>query len=211
VVGENTGTQTADVIFEGRMQGAFTLMRCGGEFVRVDKIGMCKALAGGELTFSSPEMKGTMFAIGSSCAIAEQADLSLGQTIKLQVPTGRCVIDLAWVNGSASQKSRVLILGQDREARELDNPLMVRDGGSRRIYKPIGANLTSTEIYQGERVVWRSGVRDQDSYTISSDKDGGPWGADYIACHTAYSQALQSISGSCYNLSSDKEVPYFFK
>lgn len=207
VVGENTGVQTADVIFDTRVQGAFAVMTCGGVVSKVDKVGVCRALEGARLEFGTSEQKGTMVVIGSSCRVSSQIDLSARRSVALQVPEGRCVIDLGWVNGQVQQRSRVLVLGQSRESRELDNPLMVRDGDKRRVYKPIGASLTSTEIYQEDKVLWRSGSRDDDSYSF---EDKG-WPPGSIACHTSYSQALQSISGSCYNLDSDKEVPYFFK
>jgi hypothetical protein len=203
VVGEGTGTQTAVVIFESRMQGSFATMTCGNTVSKVDKVAVCKALEGARLEFATAEQKGIMAVVGTSCGVSSRIDLSERRSISLQVPDGRCVVDLGWVNGGVRQRSRVLVLGQSRESRELDNPLM--DKG--RIYKPIGANLTATEVYSGDKILWRSGAKEQDSYSL----EGESWPSGSIACHTSYSQSLQSISGSCYNLGSDKEVPYFFK
>jgi hypothetical protein len=213
VAGEKTGVQTADVVFDSKMDGDFVEMTCANKKTSVDRVALCQALEGAELTFTPKNLQGTIIVIGTGCGVSARSEGS--SPIKLRVPSGRCVIDLSWVNLDSSKRSRVLVIGHPRSDQELDNPLMVREGSKRRIFKPIGAAIMSTEIYSGDTILWRSGEREQDSYHIDPKEDNASgleeWPKGAIACHTAYSRTLQSISGSCYTLDSDREIPYLFK
>lgn len=78
--------------------------------------------------------------------------------------------------------------------------------------------MVSTEIYLGQQTLWRSGVRKDESYVLRPGEDNGEaykssgkWPQDAVACHTAYTDVFDSMSGSCYDLNAMREVPYFFR
>jgi hypothetical protein len=93
---------------------------------------------------------------------------------------------------------------------------MVKDGDGVKVYKPLNASILSTEIYDGTAVIWRSGPRDQEYYTLNPNSDNiegvRVWGDTQVMCHTAYSDVLNSTSIMCYNPVSGQDIPqYIFK
>lgn len=214
VAGEKTGVQSALIVYDDRMSGTFLEMVCGSQavYAPVNKVASCQALEGARLAFRYKPKVGVGLAHASGCGLTQRLDLTKEQTFEVRVPPGHCEIDFAWVTADKSEKTRVLVVGDKRESRELDSPLMVKEGNGYRVYKPNSATIISTEVYDGERVVFRSGVRDNESYSLTPGSDGpNPWPASGVACHTAYSDTLNSMSSVCYQVSTMRETPYVFK
>lgn len=188
--------------------------------------------------------KSHLFVVGTGCGINEKRSLENFTPIEIDMPRGLCIVDVGMVVDGArfireagvsftvpewppvrtltdkdlKLKSRFLLIGEDRSARKLDNPVMVREKDSVRVYKPQGATMVATEIYLKERVLWRSGVRKDESYVLRPSEDNGEqyrssgkWPSGTVACHTAYTDKFNSMSTSCYDLNTLREMPYFFR
>lgn len=227
VAGQNAGVQSAIILIDHRFHTSkptlhdYLTFSCSGPFEKTSGgLGVCKGLEGGRFSVKPtvPQPSGTMFLVGSSCGITRTMDLSKDKEAEVYLPNGSCILDVGMVVDQKKYKSRFLLIGEDRTARKIDSPIMIKERDGRRVYRPQGANMTSTEIYHEGGVLWRSGVRDQDSYTIDPDKDNaepykskGIWPRGAIACHTAYAEDIDSIGGSCYDLNTLVEKPYFFR
>lgn len=208
VYGDQAGLQMATIIQEPAPLDHIADLPC---LEASTGLYTCSGLEGARLTVAS-KTPGTLLILGSGCGINIRSET--GVTV-LKLPKGACVVDLALVTADSSKRARLLLLGRDRQKRELDTPLMVLDGANRRIIKPLGASMTATEIYLGDQVLWRSGVRADDSYKLDPSKDNadglGNWPQGSVGCHSAYSAEFNSFSGSCFDMNSGTELPYTFK
>jgi hypothetical protein len=153
--------------------------------------------------------------IGSQCEIITKLDAkNAGEIIELKTPKDFCIIDISNQNLEGFQRARLFVIGMLREKREIDSPTQFKDGEKRRVVTPIGTDFIHTEIYEDEKRVWSSGQRKAESYHLDPEADNkegyDSWKPNPFACHTAYSAQYDSVSGSCYNLYTNEEVPYFF-
>ena len=220
VAGEDAGVQVAAIVFEPKaLYNPWNIdYRCGQTDATVNgSVGICKAFEGAIVTFESNMKDREFHAIGTACGVNAE---SQNGRLQFAMPEGVCLVDMGRLSadGETTWRTRFLFLGQDRAARKLDNPTMVFQRGGVRVYKPQGARIISSEIYLKDKIIWRSGSRNDDSYFLAPDKDNsgkykesGKWPDGSIVCHTAYTNEFDSMSGSCYDIKSHREVPYFFR
>lgn len=233
VTGEDAGVQTAALVLEPRAVTQSNVWRdflhfsCDGDMRPTSKgVGFCRGFEGARVRVRLNEApkSGKFFLVGTSCGINQVLDFDLIRSgpsplqVEFTMPEGICLLDAGLASEGKKTKSRVMLVGEDRGARKLDNPVMVLDGKDRRVYKPQGAKMVATEIYLGQQILWRSGVRKDESFVIRPGEDNGDaykssgkWPQDSVSCHTAYTDVFDSMSGSCYDLNTMREVPYFFR
>lgn len=177
-------------------------------------VGFCRALTDATLKFRINK-PGITEVIGSQCEIIAKLDSNTaGEIITVKVPKDFCVIDLSNQNLEGFERARFFVIGVKRDKREIDSPTQFKDGDKRRVVKPIGTDFIHTEIYEDGKRVWSSGEREDNTYhldpTIDNKSGYNTWQPNTFACHTAYNAQYDSVSGSCYNLKTNEEVPYFF-
>jgi hypothetical protein len=227
VAGEKAGIQTGIILADHRFHEKppqlhdYLKFSCAGPIQETSGgLAVCKGLEGSRffVSLKQPEKEGTMFLVGTGCGITRTVNLAESNTAEIFLPSGSCVLDVGVVVRQMKLKTRFMLLGIERTIRKIDDPVMSQEGSNRRVYMPQGANLASTEIYFGNTVLWRSGIRMDSSYVIRPNADNGEpyrsqdkWPDGAIACNTAYAEDIDSVSGTCYDLRTMVEKPYTFK
>lgn len=196
-------------------------------------LGVCRGLVGAEVLVRLKAKENTAVVIsGSKCEIFEQYRLKVGESfsVRFDLSKGVCPVTVEAMALKKTVRSVFLFVGIPRENYMIDSPLLVKDGNMRRAILPISASMLSVEIYKGEKIVWRSGRKDasfsfndnSNSGSGSSSSTEGGWSdrgevesvsADFsglVGCLTGYSRDSNSMSGACYDLSTMKELSYFF-
>lgn len=220
ISGVGTGTQTGVMVFDIKSNRSKELLyRCGrqgdphmfGDTTSLvvgdgenSGIGACQVLSGNKIrvTWDRNLHPAVLNVAAISCGIADQKnylkeDLP-GHDITVQ--HGICVYDMSLVTSSGTKKVRLVTLGDSGGRSELDNPVVVRqDGRKFRVVKPLGADIYNTEIYRGNRVIWRSEKRDSKSFHIDREDDV-KWEEGDLICTTAYRDADGSMGKSCYRV-----------
>lgn len=197
VFGDEAGLQVAAIIQEPKTLDHIADLPCQEASTGLYT---CKGLAGSRLAVK-PLSAGTLIVLGSGCGI----NLRSTSSVDIVIPEGACVVSMSLVTAKQTLSSRMLLLGAAREKRELDSPIVLKDGDEVRVIKPLSATAMTSEVYQGETIIWRSGQKKDDSYKMDMPANGT------IMCHTAWSQELNSVSGICYNSGTFTEVPYQFR
>lgn len=232
VSGEDTGVQAGLIIYDNRNydSSGFIEMSCAAsdDFVPVTKAASCSGLNGAKLVFRVNPKKvvaGGFLLVGSwdtryNCNLKEERKLTGDPALDListKIDTGPCILEVAWVKSASEvNKVRILTSGKAREDRELDNVLAVAEGDGVKVYKPNGASIVSSELYELGHVLWRSGPHAEDSYVLNPKEHNAlnrkTWGVGTVLCHTAYSASFNSFSGTCYKADgTNQEIPYSFK
>ena len=219
VVGIDAGVQNAVFLYQSDkfLVDMFDYSCAGNDFLKtVNGVGKCKALEGSSFTIrvTPPANIGTVNIEGSLCGIRDKITFVSKDpiTISIKVPKNVCPVDVQMVTKDKDMRSRFILAGEDRKRIGLDNPLMIQDGDGKRIFMPITGTVMSTEFYYQDKVVWRSGFRKDDSYRLVPDKDSwtSGWPDGTVACHSAWS-TVNAFSGSCWDLKTNREIPYYFK
>lgn len=178
-------------------------------------VGSCSAFAGSTLRLRMTANPGIVNVIGSSCAINIEKEIKQQTIIEFDMPKDECILDILLSELPKAKRSRLLVLGKDPAKRELTNPLQIDEGDKKRIIKPLGAEMMGTEIFVGSKRVWSSAPKTDDSYhldpSVDNEQGSSKWHSSAIACHNAYSGKLRSISGACYRLNGNIEVPFEVK
>ena len=178
--------------------------------------GVCSSFANSTMRLKIQNAKrGILSVVGTGCGLNIERDIQGESIIEIPMPKDECLVDVLLTQVGESQFSRFLTLGIDPSKRELTKPLQLIDGARRRVVAPLGMETIGTEIFVGDKMVWSSGARTEESYHLDPRADNGQgltnWQENAIACHTAYSGKLRSISGACYVLRTNQEVPFEVK
>jgi len=221
-----TGVQSAIVLYEKKKEYAnFLDYSCAnGEWIPVGKevpgasgngTGFCRVLEKSSVRLRL-NATGITEIVSSTCQLtAKDEDTKVGTIIRFEIPSGLCIIDVSNQTLAKYQRARIVVYGLRRDKREIDNPTQFADGTKKRVVRPIGTDFMHSEIYSNGVRVWSSGERTDDVYHLDPAVDNGEglkaYTASQVACHTAYSATYESVSGSCYNLMSNTEVPYMFE
>jgi hypothetical protein len=208
VIGIDSGAHDAVFLYQSdtSLVDIFDYSCAGDAYLKtVNGMGKCRALEGASLTIkiTPPSDAGVLNIVGDLCGIKYKIPYQTNNEIiqTIQIPRDVCPLDVQIVTKDKDLRSRFILVGKDRKKIAIDNPLMIQDGGKKRVFLPTNATVMSSEIYYQDKVTWRSGPRKEDSYEIGN--------ADGIVCHSAWS--LASFSGSCWDFKTNQEVPYYFK
>lgn len=171
-------------------------------------MGSCRAITGAELQIRFIAKEPTVLILsGSKCHVFEKHELKAQEQSlsKIKVSKGVCPVTVEAKSLNSVQRSVFMVVGYPREEFSIDSPFLFAEGSKRRAVCPMTATMLSVEVYNGEKIIWRSGRKES---TFEFETKDFP--ANSIACLTAYAEDSNSMSGSCFELGSMKELPYNF-
>lgn len=233
VVGENTGVQSG-VLFlniNNKLEN-FAEYQCGpGPWSNMSKpttkgypnavseggLGVCSAFEGARVSIRLPNSPkiGVLRLIGNSCGILKEYKFTEGwnDIFTFDLPQGPCVLNIQLITGDV-KLAKLYLLGNQITKSEIDSPTMIKDGTSLRVFKPLGASIVMTQIYDlNGNAVFRSGPRTEDNYKVDPGNLGAgitKWASKLKVCHSAFSEESNSMGNICYDLDTMTIIPFTF-
>jgi len=232
ISGVGTGTQSGVMVFDIKSnRGNKMMYSCGrqspfhkfgdttdlvvGDGV-FSGIGACQVLSGNKvrLAWDKSLLPASLSIAAINCGIADMRNFQVGEEpfYNITVQKGICAYDMSLVTTEGVTRYRLITLGDSGGRSELDNPVVVfQDRRKIRVIKPLGADLYNTEIYRGDKIVWKSEQRDSKSFHIDKEDDVDWQNGDRV-CTTAYRDSDGSMGRSCYVVENTvlKQVDYDF-